>query len=631
MGVIRFFIGKKSGFLPHYCFLHSSNGILEDGFNFEVKQQIPNTVLPRARECKMCLLKPPFAVLRLLLLLLFVFAQTEAAPHIFRSALQLQARDENAFNNSTLNTTTAHQGFEYAGWVSGPGNRGTLSLVFSCAFTLFLCVWTTVNVNIEPEGNYNDTLFRVFPVLGRRSGFVSTKSSRAVAHLLASKTVRKLGWSIVTLIVPEGIMGIAAYERRTAHRLRTEVKKLDEYDYFDTRLGYYAVMGGFIIPNEDMFTQNSGAEVFAASEPNLELEGGEAERGRGDFGKNTKATSSSSSRNKEEGNDRSEPISEPHNKQLTLTPHGVLQVAKWGKLPPITSAEVQDKSNASSLAKLLVFWQAFWMIVQVIGRTAHHLPVTLLELHTVLHAFCAVAMYFTWWAKPVDVECPTLVTGLTNEQYRELRDGAETENPTNPFAKVPGGAAGPQLQQNRNNSRQSEEENENENPSDRIYLTSRAGLGKLMYLYLSHEEDIFKSYFEIIAWGYRTLWASRRRMWREGISISVVGLIYGGLHLAAWNSSFPTRAEQILWQVSALATAIATSTFVLTLYLSVFFVRTSDSKWVGKICGIVIGIAVFPCFLFRVYLLVEGFLALRRLPVRSYEIAKWANMWPHLG
>lgn len=619
----------------------------------------------------MCVLKPAFSVFRLvpgLLLLLLAFVlfapTTEAAPQIFRSPppLQLRVRDNNASysNSTTLNTTTATT---IAGWVAGPGNRGTLSLVFSCAFTLFLCVWTTVNVNIEPEENYNHILFRILPVLGRRSGGASTKSSRAVARLLASKTARKLGWSVVTLIAPEGIMAIAAYERSTAHRLRKEVKKIgDKYGYFDTRVGYYAVMGGFIIPNEEamistqtVVTGEAEGELIVAStsskpepepEPKVELENGGEESREESSANDTMAANSSSvssdKQNEEAGNDidtsSESAISDlGPNKPLTLTPHGVLQVAKWGKLPRITSAEVQDKSNASALAKLLVFWQAFWMIVQVIGRAAHHLPVTLLELHTVLHAVCAVAMYFTWWAKPVDVECPTLVTGLTAEECRYLRDGAESENPTNPFAKVPRDGQQQQQQQQQNNnsdsnSTQSSGSEEEENPRDRIYLTTRAGFGKLMYLYLSHESNIFKSYFEVIASAYRTLWASRKRMWREAISISVVGLVYGGLHLVAWNNFFPTRAEKILWQISSLATAIASSTFVLTLCLSVIVRRgTSYSKWVGKICGIVVGVGLFPCFFFRVYLLLEGFFALRRLPARSYEIAKWANMWPHVG
>jgi len=69
------------------------------------------------------------------------------------------------------------------------------------------------------------------------------------------------------------------------------------------------------------------------------------------------------------------------NKPLTLTPYGVLQLAKWQResesaspgskpdLITITSAQVQDKSNANTLAKVLVAWQALWMIVQIIGPT----------------------------------------------------------------------------------------------------------------------------------------------------------------------------------------------------------------------------------------------------------------------
>lgn len=574
----------------------------------------------------MCLLQQPFSVSRLLLLLLFVFAHTKAAPQIFRSTVQLQERDNASRllprSNSTLNTT-AHS-FEH-GWVPGPGHRGTLSLVFSCAFTLFLCVWTTVNVNIEPEGNYNHMIYRIIPVLGPSPGGEETKWSKAVARLLASKTARKLGWSFVTLIVPEGAMTIAAYERSTAHRLRNKLKDLPGYHDFDTRVGYYAVMGGFVIPNEDTadedkITQHGTAGASAASEANQELENGEEageiSQAAAMNDKQIATVATSSSREKEgthsanpETTTRIDDPSTPYqrNKPLTLTPHGVLQVANWRKLPHITSAEVQDKSNANSLAKLLVFWQAFWMIVQVIGRTANRLPVTLLELHTVLHACCALAMYFTWWAKPVDIECPTTVTGLTIEQRRSLEDGAESENPTNPFAKVPG-------------------------PSSKRdpYLTSRAGLGKLMYLYLSDEKNVLREYFEVIGFAYQTLWASRKRIWREGLSISVVGLFYGGVHLAAWNYQFPTPAEQILWQVSSLATAIAASTFVLSLWLSVF-VTTNNSKWVGKICGFVFGIGVFPCLVFRVYLIFEAFFALRKLPIGSYDIAKWVNMWPHVG
>ena len=33
-------------------------------------------------------------------------------------------------------------------WVPDPDNRGTWSLLYSCVFTLVLCVWTAIHLNI---------------------------------------------------------------------------------------------------------------------------------------------------------------------------------------------------------------------------------------------------------------------------------------------------------------------------------------------------------------------------------------------------------------------------------------------------------------------------------------------------
>ena len=81
----------------------------------------------------------------------------------------------------------------------------------------------------------------------------------------------------------------------------------------------------------------------------------------------------------------------------TLTPHGVLWMARKGWLPvdAVSPEFVRDKSKVNALAKILVCFQAGWMIVQAIGRFAAGQEVTLLELHTVLHALCAGTMYMT--------------------------------------------------------------------------------------------------------------------------------------------------------------------------------------------------------------------------------------------
>lgn len=39
-------------------------------------------------------------------------------------------------------------------WVANPSGRGTWSLLYSCIFTLVLCVWTSIHLNVPPQ---NDT------------------------------------------------------------------------------------------------------------------------------------------------------------------------------------------------------------------------------------------------------------------------------------------------------------------------------------------------------------------------------------------------------------------------------------------------------------------------------------------
>jgi hypothetical protein len=97
--------------------------------------------------------------------------------------------------------------------------------------------------------------------------------------------------------------------------------------------------------------------------------------------------------------------------RVVLTARGVRLLAKCGLLPPITAEFIADKSKADSLAKVLVCGQATWCLVQFIGRKASHLPVTLLEVNTLGHALCALAIYLSWWHKPLDIREPYLLSG----------------------------------------------------------------------------------------------------------------------------------------------------------------------------------------------------------------------------
>jgi len=517
------------------------------------------------------------------------------------------------------------------GWVAGPHTRGTLALVFSCVITLFLCVWTTVHVNIEPENEVNKTLNRVMRKFFRYSG--EGLVGGGVEKFLADKRVRKVGWGCVTLAVPEGIMAIAAYERKTAHLLREEVNAIIRkannrnqdtqraekktgraIEEWDNSLAYYAVMGGFVIP-EDVYNsvlkRPSGEENGSTDLPN---------------------------------------------KPLTLTPHGILQVAKWEwegtdtrkLLSVITAKEVHDKSNANTLTKIIVVWQALWMIVQVIGRTASRYPVTLLELHTVLHTFCAVAMYATWWDKPFDIETSTTIPFSLDDREKVscLVEGTNAPDPTSPLdpsagretpdneeAIQPFMATVPATTEDAISPDQNSAIDQHLDP----YLTSRSGLGKLMYLSVFdlHGRKKKSTYLYAIDEAYERLFKARRNLRVEALIISFVGLVYGGVHLAVWKSTFPSYAEKLLWKISAAITATTWLTFTLSLYVYPTLGQWRKDGTVKTIIQYIFracfGVGLVPVVLVRLYLLVESFASIRKIPKGAYDIPTWSNAWPHAG
>jgi hypothetical protein len=89
----------------------------------------------------------------------------------------------------------------------------------------------------------------------------------------------------------------------------------------------------------------------------------------------------------------------------SLTMDGILHTAKTEpELLDFSKDMIEDRSRADGLSKVLVCTQASYVILQVLGRLGAHLPITLLEVNTTCHVFCAFAMYAFWFNKPLDVK-----------------------------------------------------------------------------------------------------------------------------------------------------------------------------------------------------------------------------------
>ena len=80
----------------------------------------------------------------------------------------------------------------------------------------------------------------------------------------------------------------------------------------------------------------------------------------------------------------------------SLSPYGIMQLAEAGHFVTISGTKLEDTSKSSIVQKALVLIQVGWMAVQCIFRGAVGLPVSLLEIHTLVHVACAVIMYAFW-------------------------------------------------------------------------------------------------------------------------------------------------------------------------------------------------------------------------------------------
>ena len=122
--------------------------------------------------------------------------------------------------------------------------------------------------------------------------------------------------------------------------------------------------------------------------------------------------------------------------RLIVTAHGVAKLAEHGHLPNIPETLIADKSKADFVAKVFATLQASWFLVQCVARWKARLTITLLELNTLAHVFCALLIYLLWMNKPYDVHEPIRITGewvrplcatmwmfsrISTEKHRERR------------------------------------------------------------------------------------------------------------------------------------------------------------------------------------------------------------------
>ena len=273
-------------------------------------------------------------------------------------------------------TPTASQSGPTVGWVTEPNGRGTFGLVTSCLFTLSICVWSAMHLNVPPK----------------------TRS-------MLWRWMVNLKWTGLGIFGPELLVWIAWRQYSSARVLsRFSQRLIDQETQKSRKKTQSAAFQSFPRPENSEENKVQDDRNVADFEPHhLKrpwglVQGFYATMGGFVFDASAPAI-------------RDVIPFDPSCPYLTLTAKGLQLLGECGYLPDIDEEDIKDKSKSDSLTKLIAVTQAAWMIVQIVGRLVSNQPVTLLEVNTMSHVLIAFAIYLLWWHKPQWISEPTKLEG----------------------------------------------------------------------------------------------------------------------------------------------------------------------------------------------------------------------------
>ena len=273
-----------------------------------------------------------------------------------------------------------------------------------------------------------------------------------------------------------------------------------------------------------------------------------------------------------------------------LTGHDILELKRQGvlsRLPYISLEELQDRSKSDSFTRAIAVIQLLWTVIQICTRAARHLAISQLEIAVAAFAASAIAIYGLNWDKPKGVQVP-----ITILQYK---------------SKV----------------------------ADRISrvldsaLKMRSGATGLL---AASTDELFGQRYDEPGAHIGNLVVNCYPTAGDGVEIwglLLGSVIFGGIHLAAWNFHYPTRTEQLLWRISSLWCTCFILVVVLILSIItpvsrvLHFTSSSTERRLVQLSLILYVVA-------RLYLLVEIFRTLFFLPPSAY-ISTWATNIPHVA
>ncbi|KIJ14017.1 hypothetical protein PAXINDRAFT_100368 [Paxillus involutus ATCC 200175] len=245
----------------------------------------------------------------------------------------------------------------------------------------------------------------------------------------------------------------------------------------------------------------------------------------------------------------------------------------------ITKEEIRDRSKSDGIGNAVLVLQLSWFILQVIARAANDLAITLVEIDTLALAVLSLPLFFFWWSKPMAVEHPHI---FYIYKQRSTDSSADDDDGT-----------------------QKASFNSEQDYTFSISRGRRYWLGEIIGV-----REVDQNSFSVLL---------------------IVWIIFGSLHLIAWDFQFPSQVEKIMWRAASL-TLIGAPCF----YLLVIVVGKKRLYALAEpqLPGMILPILIFGPILLgvvaRVVLLVLMFASLRDLPPSAHDTVPWTVYVPHL-
>ncbi|KAF8645313.1 hypothetical protein AX16_007910 [Volvariella volvacea WC 439] len=338
-------------------------------------------------------------------------------------------------------------------------------------------------------------------------------------------------------------------------------------------------------------------------------------------------------------------------------------IVDWGrlKIPHIPEKEIKDHGKGDLLAKAVVVVQTTWFVAQCIARHVEGLVLTEIELVTLAFATLNVITYGLWWDKPLNVEYPIYFDekGVRTDGPH-ARDDQQKVNLDGEEAQV-GDLRGYVVLSEKRVWYQRIWGRMKDSVAGLCDVCQKNWQGmKRSWRKSVHKRGVIATVARAVVvapfmTAFRPLWNMMDEEGETNRSTSVhpfyaasmdvkdrfiaslygsaIGVIFGGIHLIAWDFQFPTTTEFWLWRVSSLVLTITPLNLVLG-YTLLIAHEKSDAKLLESIGYILIVPALFlgPPLYFaaRIILLFIALFTLRDLPDIAYQNVRWTEFFPHI-